>query len=37
MGNIDVVFMVIGTVSCVLAIVFVALYVLNKAVDQSVR
>jgi hypothetical protein len=37
MGNIDVIFAVISVVSCVLALAFVGLYYLNKAVDQNAR
>ena len=36
-GNTIVVFMVISVVFCVLGIAFVAMYYLNKAVEQSDR
>ena len=36
-GNTAVVFMVISVVLCVLGLAFVAMYYLNKAVDQSAR
>ena len=34
-GNAAVIFVVIAVVSCVLGLVFVGLYYLNKAVNQS--
>ncbi|MEA2947772.1 MAG: hypothetical protein QOI40_3102 [Alphaproteobacteria bacterium] len=36
-GNTAIVFMVISVVACVMGLVFVGMYYLNKAVNQSPR